>query len=155
MFGWIGYFVNVFSSLRYYRPLEKDGALSLNSRESSSHKYALCQVWWKLAQQFWRRRFFKISSMYFHYFCYYLPLEIGPFIWKKKNLNFLRSRMLCAKFSCMSANCPIGSGEDESVRSLQRQRRQQRRTMDKFRSEKLTWAHRWAKIVQTMSSYLR
>ena len=50
-------FVNVFSLFRYYLPLEKGGALHLNKLESPLPKDALCQVWLKLAQWFWRRRF--------------------------------------------------------------------------------------------------
>ena len=49
-------FVNVFSLFCYYLPLEKGGALHLNKLESPSPKDALCQVWLKLAQWFWRRR---------------------------------------------------------------------------------------------------
>ena len=49
------------------------------------------------------------------------------------NLNPLHPRMLCAKFGW---NWPSGSGEeDKNVKSVR-----QRRTKDKFRSEKLTWA---------------
>ena len=49
-------FVNVFSLFRNYLPLEKDRALRLNKFESPSPKDALCQIWLKLAQWFWRRR---------------------------------------------------------------------------------------------------
>ena len=49
-------FVNVFSLFRNYLPLEKGAALHLNKLESPSPKDALCQVWLKLAQWFWRRR---------------------------------------------------------------------------------------------------
>ena len=49
-------FVNVFSLFRNYLPLEKGGALHLNKLESPLPKDALCQVWLKLAQRFWRRR---------------------------------------------------------------------------------------------------
>ena len=49
-------FVNVFSLFPNYLPLEKDGALHLNKLESPSPKDALCQVWLKFAQWFWRRR---------------------------------------------------------------------------------------------------
>ena len=48
-------FVSVFLLFRNYLPLEKGGALHLNKLESSSPKDALCQVWFKLAQSFWRR----------------------------------------------------------------------------------------------------
>ena len=57
------------------------------------------------------------------------------FIWT--NLNPLHPRRLCAKFGW---NWPSGSGEeDENVKSLRQWQRQQRRTIDKFWSEKLTW----------------
>ena len=50
-------FVNVFSLIRNYLPLEKGGALHLNKLESPLPKAALCLVGMKLAQWFWRRRF--------------------------------------------------------------------------------------------------
>ena len=49
-------FFNVFSLFRNYLPLEKGGALHLKKLESPLPKDALCQVWLKLAQWFWRRR---------------------------------------------------------------------------------------------------
>ena len=45
-----------FSLFRNYLPLEKGRALHFNKLESPSPKNALCQVWLKLAQWFWRRR---------------------------------------------------------------------------------------------------
>ena len=57
-------------------PLENSGALHLKKIESHSPKDALCQVWLKLAQWFWRRRFFNFVNV-FLLFCYYLPLEKG------------------------------------------------------------------------------
>ena len=42
---------------RNYLPLEKSRALHLNKLEPSSPKNAFCQVWLKLAQWFWKRRF--------------------------------------------------------------------------------------------------
>ena len=47
-------FVNLFSLFLNYLPLEKGGALHLNKTESPSPKDALCQVWLKMAQWFWR-----------------------------------------------------------------------------------------------------
>ena len=41
---------------RNYLPWEKASALQLNKLESPSPKNTLCQVWLKLAQWFWRRR---------------------------------------------------------------------------------------------------
>ena len=49
-------FVNVFSLFPNHLPLEKGGAHNLNKLESPSPKDALCQVWLKLAQWFWSRR---------------------------------------------------------------------------------------------------
>ena len=48
-------FVNVFSLLSNYLPLEKGGTLHLNKLQSPPLKDTLCQVWLKLAQCFWRR----------------------------------------------------------------------------------------------------
>ena len=57
-------------------------------------KGALCQVWLKLAQWFWRR--FQISSMYFRYFVIISPWKRAwSFIWT--NLNPHHPRILCAK----------------------------------------------------------
>ena len=49
-------FFNVFLCFRNYLPLEKCGVLHLNKLESPSPRDTLCQVWLKLAQWFWRRR---------------------------------------------------------------------------------------------------
>ena len=43
-------FVNIFSIFRNYLPLEKGEAFHLNKLESSSPKYALCQVSLKWAR---------------------------------------------------------------------------------------------------------
>ena len=56
------YFRNIVL-FRNYLPLEKGRALHLNKAESSSPKDALCQVWLKLAQRFWRK-FFKIVNVF-------------------------------------------------------------------------------------------
>ena len=60
---------------RNYLPLETDSALHLNTLESPSPKDALCQVWLKLAQWFWRR--FSNFVNEFLLFLNYLPLEKG------------------------------------------------------------------------------
>ena len=73
-------FFNVFSLFRNYLPLEKGGALHLNKFESLSPKDALCQVWLKLAQWFWRRKIFNFVNV-FSIFRNYLPWKrAGPFI---------------------------------------------------------------------------
>ena len=58
-------FVLVFSLFRNYLPLEKGGALHLNRLESPLPRDTLCQVWMKLAQWFWRRRFFYFRKCIF------------------------------------------------------------------------------------------
>ena len=67
-------FINVFSLFRNHLLLEKGGALHLNKLESPSPKDALCQVWLKLTQWFWRRRFLNFVNV-FSQFRNYLPLE--------------------------------------------------------------------------------
>ena len=69
-------FINVFSLFRNYMLLEKGGALHLNKFESPSPNDALCQVWLKLAQWFWRRRFFKFVNLVSQ-FRNYLPFGNG------------------------------------------------------------------------------
>ena len=46
-------------AISYYLPLEKVGAFHLNKLESPSSKDALCQVWLKLAEWFWRRKVYR------------------------------------------------------------------------------------------------
>ena len=66
--------VNLFSIFHNYIPLEIEGAFHLNKLEFPSPKDDLCQVWLKLAQWFWRRRFLKFINV-FSLFRNYLPLE--------------------------------------------------------------------------------
>ena len=68
-------FVNVLLLFRNYLPLEKGRALHLNKLEFPSPKDALCQVWLKLAQWFWRRRF--LNFVYVFLLFRNLPLENG------------------------------------------------------------------------------
>ena len=87
-------FVNVFSLFRNYLPFEKDGALHLNKLDFPSPKDALCKVWLKLAQWFWRRRFFLILSMYFRYFIIISPWRRVPLRDEIHNLrNFYETFM--------------------------------------------------------------
>ena len=81
-------FVNVFSLFRNYLPLEKGRALHLIKLESPSSKDALCQVWLKLAQWFWRRGLLNFVNV-FSVFRYYLLLEKGKALY----LNILESRL--------------------------------------------------------------
>ena len=68
-------FVNGFSRLNYL-PLEKDRAHHLNKLKSPSSKDAFCQVWLKLTQWLWRRRFFKFVILCL-LFRNYLPFKKG------------------------------------------------------------------------------
>ena len=79
-------FVNVIMLFHNYLPLEKGWTLHLNKLESSSPKDTLCQIWLKLAQWFWRRRFFNFVNV-FSLFRKYLPLEKGGAL----HLNKLKS----------------------------------------------------------------
>ena len=57
-------------------PLVKGRVPSLNKFESPSSEDAFCQVWLKLAQWFWRRRFFNFVNVCW-IFRNYLPLVKG------------------------------------------------------------------------------
>ena len=114
----------------------KNKVMSLKSRmglsetatfESPSLKDALFQVWFKLAQWFWRRRFF-LNSQYFRFSVIYSPYKmVGLFIWI--NLNFLHPRI----------GPLVLEKRTKNVKSLWQQLRR-RRTTDTFRLEIFTWA---------------
>ena len=88
-------------------PWKRAGHFIWKKLESPWPKDALCQVWLKLVQWFWRRRFLNFVNV-FSLFRNYLPLEKGgPFICS--NLNPLQPRMLCAKSGW---NWLSGSGEE-------------------------------------------
>ena len=76
---WRRRFLKIFSEFlhfRYYLPLKMADCHHLYNFESPSPKDVSCQVWWKLAQWFLRRRFVKYFSTLLH-FSYYLPLEMA------------------------------------------------------------------------------
>ena len=123
----ISNFVSLFSLFCYHLPLEKFMALHLNKFESLSHKNALCQVWFKLALWFCRRRFLNLVNVFYNYF----PLEKGMalhlnklefpspkeafcLVWLKLVDWFWRKRWKCEKYT-------DGQSDDR-------------------RSEKITWA---------------
>ena len=76
-------FINEFLLFLNNLPLEKDRDLLLNKLKSPLSKDALCQVWLKLAERFWRRRFLNFFNV-FSLFCNYLPLEKGRALHLKK-----------------------------------------------------------------------
>ena len=71
---WSMYFRYILITL--YLLLEKGEALHLNNLIYPSPKDGLCQVWLKLAQWFWRWRFFKFVNV-FTLFRNHIPLEKG------------------------------------------------------------------------------
>ena len=58
-------FVNVFSIFRNHLLFEKDRVLRWNEIKSPSPKSALYEVWFKLPQWFWRRKFFNFVNVFF------------------------------------------------------------------------------------------
>ena len=76
-------YVNVFSLFCNYLPLEKGRTLHLNKLESPSPKDALWQVWLKLAQWFWRRRFLNFVNVFSLFWIISPWKRAGPFFWKK------------------------------------------------------------------------
>jgi hypothetical protein len=66
--------ISVFLLFRYYLPLEKGYLLHLKKLKSPLPKDDLCQIWLKLAQWFWRRRFLDDPTPFLH-FCDYFPFE--------------------------------------------------------------------------------
>ena len=68
------YFRYLFIITLIIHPSEKDVALHLIKLQSTSPKNALCQVWLKLAQWFWRRRFLNFVHG-FSVFLHTLPLK--------------------------------------------------------------------------------
>ena len=101
-------FVNVFSLFRNYLPLEKGMALHLNKLESPSPKDALCKVWLKMAQWFWRRRFLNFVNV-FLLFHNYLPLEKDGVL----HLNNLESPSPKDALFKFGWNWLSGSGEED------------------------------------------
>ena len=118
--------VNVFLLFCYYFSFEKGVALHLNTRFPFTPKH-LCNIWLKLAQWFWRRRFLNSVNI-FSLLGKGVALQLN-------NLNPHHPKMLCTKFGW---NWLRGSVEEENVKSLQLQQQQ---TTDILWSEKL-WL-RW------------
>ena len=86
-------FVNVLSLFRNDLPFEKSVALHLNKLYSHFPRDALCQVWLKLANWFFRRRFLN----FVHSFSVnrnYLPLEKELSLYFQ-NWNFLHPGQRC------------------------------------------------------------
>ena len=101
--------------------------LYLNKLDSPSPKDALCQVWLKLAQWFWKRRFLnKLKA--FSLFRNYLPLEKGMAL----HLNKFESPSPTRMLSLVEIG-PVAYEEKMKMCKVYH-------NMDKFPSKKLTRA---------------
>ena len=70
--------LNIFLLFPNYLPFEKGVALHWNKFVSTSPKNAFSQVWLKLDQLFWRRRFLKVVNLFLSFPNYmYLPFGKG------------------------------------------------------------------------------
>ena len=99
--------INLFSPFHYHSLLEMNMTLHLHKLEFPIPYDALCQVWLKLEEWFYRGfRFLNIVDAFL--VCHnYLLLERDKALQLKK-LEFLYLRMCCAKFGW---NWPSGSWE--------------------------------------------
>ena len=123
-----------FSLLRNYLPLEKGRAGHLNKLEYPSLKDALGQVWLKLAQWFWRRRFFYVVNVFFA-FSKLFPLCKG------QGPSFEQNWIPITQLCFVSSLVEIGPVVLEKKMKMWKVHNQQdRQTMDNRWSEKLTWA---------------
>ena len=110
---------NIILHFRSYLPLEKGVAIHLNKLESPPPKAALCQVWLKLIQWFWRRRLkcerftdrrstdyrrseklIWAEKLWLYHQVYYTRLEnlMVLYLYTCTNLNHFHPRINCAKF---------------------------------------------------------
>jgi hypothetical protein len=81
---------SVFLLFRYYLPLEKGYPLRFYKFEFPLPKDDVCQVYLKLAQWFWRRKFWNDPTQFLH-FCDYLPFEKDMVLYLNK-LEFRSSK---------------------------------------------------------------
>ena len=103
-------FINVFSLFPNKLPMGKGRALHLNKLEFPSPKDALCHVWLKLAQWFWRRRFFNFVNV-FLIFCNYLPLEKdGALSSGELKKTLILGVKLSSKVGYFARDLPYGTG---------------------------------------------
>ena len=132
-------FVNGFSLIRNYLPWEKGGALYLNKLDSLSPKDALCQVWLKLGQWFWRRRFLNFVNV-FSLIRNYLPLEKGGALHLNKLESPLPKDALCQVWLKLAQWFWRRRWKYEKFTDGRTDRRTDRQTTDDRWWEKLTWA---------------
>ena len=119
-------------------PLGKGGVLHLNKLQSPSPKGALCQVWLKLFQWFFRRRFWNFVNVISLFRNYHLLEKGGTFylnklespspndalcqVWLKLVLWFWR-RWKCEKFSTTTTTMTATTTMTEYVQILIRKTR--------------------------------
>ena len=121
---------NLFLLFPNYLLFKKDLALYLNKLESSSPRDTLCQVWLKLTQWFWLRRFLKVVDL-FSLFPKYLPFGKGVVLHLNKLETPSPRDTLCQVW--------LKLAQFRWAKNFMTKQRQ-RQTTDKFWSERLTWA---------------
>ena len=120
--------------------------LHLNNVESHSTNDALCQVWLKLAQWFWRRTIFEISSLYFRYLTIISP-------WKRRGPLFKQTWILFTQGYFVSSLVEIGPVVLEKKMKIWKVYRQTDGRTDRqtdngwqvIRKSHLSFKVRWAK----------
>ena len=142
LFGltWIRCSVNLFLLFPNYPPIGKGLALPLNTFVSPSQGNTLCQVWLKLAQWFWRRKFIKLVN-------FFNPSQISP-LWEGRGPSFEETWIPLPKntFAKFGWKWPSGFGEKDEIWSLQTNGRTDGRTNGRTDDERqvirrLTWAY--------------
>ena len=128
-------------TISWLSPLGKGQGLHLNKVESPSPRDTFCQVWLKLAQEFWRRRFLKVVNFFFIIF------QLSP-LWEGRGPSFEQTWIPFTQGYFVPNLVEIGpvvlEKKMKNVKSLQTDRQTDRRTdgqtTDDRYSEKLTWA---------------
>ena len=118
-------------------PWKRVGTYNCKNLEfPSPNKDALCQVWLKLAQRVWRRRFTNFKNV-FLLFRYYLPFEKCWALHLKKIESVLPKDALCLVWLKLVKRFWRRRWKYEKFTTTSKTTKT---TTDKVWSEKLTWA---------------
>ena len=90
----ISKFLQYIFTISILSPLLEGWGPSLEQFELPSPREVLCQVWLKLVQWDWKRRFLNIFNIILH-FCYYFPLKKGLAIHLNKHESPSSKDTLC------------------------------------------------------------
>ena len=133
MLIWIYIITLIRKRKKHYLLFENRMALPLNKLEFPSPKDALCQVWFKLAQQFWRRRFLNFINI-FLLIRNFLPVK-GRGLHLNKFASPSSKNTLCQVWLKL-AKCS-SEEEEENMKSL--------RKPQAIRKAHLSFQFKWAK----------